>query len=198
MVTKRQITKSVTCSVRSRKPGNAKPRARRRARTPTLLAVPLPHVVLGIDPGAITGYAIFVNGEYHHSEVAGIAYTRHLVVQYACEIATDIHQPLLVIAETWPSSFLPNGKRMSHDSIIGMGVNWGKWLQEIEMFMGAKPNVTLIDTLVWRKHYGLHRYAREQAKTMAVAIATKITNKQIKDHNEAEAILIAQLGCYEV
>jgi len=37
MVTKRQINQLVTRSVRSRNPGNAEPRARRRAGTPTLI-----------------------------------------------------------------------------------------------------------------------------------------------------------------
>lgn len=163
---------------------------------PTFLPIIRNIVVLGIDSGKIPGYAILECGEYVTSGIAEDPFTKCDAIIAARTISFQKHLPLLFIAENWPAPFLPDGRRMSHDSILGMGQNWGLWLQEIQKIPEQYRIVVRIDTLEWRRFYGTNTCSKQQAKRLALILAAQIANKPIDDHNEAEAILLAKVGCY--
>lgn len=177
-------------------PGSAKFRTGKPVRTPTFLPISRDIIVLGIDPGEIPGYAILENGEYITSGTAIDPIEKQNIVMLVRSISVSKHLPLLFIAENWPSPFLPDRRRMSHESILGMGQNWGLWLQEIQKIPKQYRIIDRIDTLEWRKFYGIQRCNKIQAKSLALPIASQIAKKEIDDHNEAEAILIANVGGY--
>lgn len=179
-----------------RQPGKASIRAGKPVKTPPFLPIARNIIVCGIDSGQIPGYAIVKNAEYVTSGIAKDPYDKVRVVMKARIISLDTHLPLLFLAENWPAPFLPDRRRMSHDSILGMGQNWGLWLQEIQKIPEQYRIVVRIDTLEWRKFYGTNTCSKQQAKQLALILAAQIANKSIDNHNEAEGILLAKVGCY--
>lgn len=168
-----------------------------KSRVPTFLPIPQERVVLGIDPGETAGWSIFANGIYIESGASKRSRIKYYAVQTALSLSKCNHTSLIIVAEKWNKPFLPDRKRMSYESVLGMGMNWGMWLQEIYTRISDDfKNIYRINTLHWRKFYGLQRCNRNQAKTMAIPIASDIACHAIGDHNEAEAILIGKVGCY--
>lgn len=165
-------------------------------KAPTFLPLPRESIVLGIDPGETPGYGIFDSGDYVESGIAIEPEVKEYAVGLAREYSFKKNRPLLFIAENWPSPFLPDRKRMSHESILGMGMNWGLWLQEIKKLPKQVYALERINVLDWRKFYGTSQCNKAQAKRFSLLLASDIAKKTITDHNEAEGILIAKVGCY--
>lgn len=190
------MAKKITIYPMNRPPAVAKRRTGKPVKTPTFLPIPRESIVLGIDSGATPGYGILDSGDYVQSGVAIEPERREYAVRKSRELSLRANLPLLFISENWPSAFLPNGKRMSHESILGMGMNWGLWLQEILKLPKQIYILERINVLDWRKFYGISRCNKAQAKRFSLPLASQIANKTITDHNEAEGILIAKVGCY--
>lgn len=157
-------------------------------------------LIAGIDSGEVSGFSMWQCGTYIGSEVVNTAEQRERMIQIAYRRSLQLSLPLIFVAETWPSGYLPNRKRMSHKSLLGMGMNWGKWLQEIEKLPQPKNldeiKILRVENQVWRKPHGLNKYSKDQAKKMALAICQNDIDKDIIDHNQAEATLIGAFGAF--
>jgi hypothetical protein len=147
--------------------------------------------ILGIDSGRVSGSAL----SDHFSwwlDSNSTASERRMTVHEAFDEIGD--GKLLIVMEDWASLYLPSGKRMGTKSILTMGENRGKWLQEIERFEPKRYDLVKVPVRTWRKPFGLNGMPKDQAKKMALAIASKETGQIITDHNVAEAVLLAKYG----
>ncbi len=100
-----------------------------------MTGTPKPHacVVLAIDPGATSGWAVLfpVRGQVIEWAEYGSERTserRRYAVLRAGEIAQTDNLPLIVTAETWSAHGAFGGARTQR----GLGEAWGRWAEQIE------------------------------------------------------------------
>lgn len=98
--------------------------------------------LLAIDPGKVSGWAIFENGRYIASGEAETAWVRSSVVQRA---AADIEVERFVVgAERWTA-----GGRMGLQAAIGLGAQWGVWLEHLNLAQVRKAAVLRVPPQTW-------------------------------------------------
>lgn len=147
-----------------------------------------PHacVVLAIDPGKASGWAVFVCGRCVASGVASGHDGRMLAVELADVEAARAKLPLVVVAEKWSA-----GGWASHTAMIGLGASWGDW--RTALGIGGVPASRVVRVLpqTWRARViGSPRGARSDAlKRMSMMRAAKEVG-HVADDNEADAICI--------
>lgn len=149
----------------------------------------LKFVNLGIDAGATAGWAITTCSDVSACTMHGEVKTpqqRMEVIKLANAQAKKTKLPLVVSAEEWP------GRWPSYKSAMGMGRNWGRWLDNIELVLGIKESKILRFSFnKWR--YGLWEpdivRAASKEKNGYKKLAMSYTN--VSKHNEAEAICIS-------
>lgn len=121
-------------------------------------------VIFGIDPGKVSGWAIFAEKKFVASGVATTHEERETAFVTAIMWSNKLDLPLIVGRETWTA-----GGWKSHKGILGMGAAWGKWEAILDGRV-PKNRVFGVNPNVWRKAIlGLKagKYTREQAKRLA-------------------------------
>ena len=117
-----------------------------------ILARDLPCVVLAIDPGATSGWALWgpdrprSPSDRLRSWTVGTASTwqgRYAAVVDAAHLASDADLPLVVVAETWPG--------LRGTALAGLGAQWGRWLAELERLDVPARRVVRLTTGDWRR-----------------------------------------------
>jgi len=155
-------------------------------------------VILGIDPGKISGWAIIVRGNYIDGGIAQNHIERKDALIYAKYCSNEVYElPLIIAYEKWSPGW-QKGKR-SFQSIIGTGASWGAWQAVLEDAEIPKSHMFGIYPNTWRRAIlGLRpgRYSREQAKQAAIALFNHHSSTGCSDHNEAEAYCIAYYCVY--
>lgn len=164
-----------------------KPRKKAKPKVPRS-ADPHTCVILAIDPGKASGWAIFVAGE---SGESGVARTR-IDRRDACVLASDVAEvrklPLVVVAEKWT----PGGKFAGARTMAGLGAQWGLWLAAIEEAEIPKARIIRVHTQTWRAATlgGGWGIKSDEWDWRAKACVSRETGVLITDDNEADAICI--------
>lgn len=146
-----------------------------------------PHqcVILAIDPGQSSGWAIAVSGR---PTVWGRAST-HAERSAACELAdveADRHDmALVVVAEKWTA-----GGWASHTTLLGLGAAWGAWRSAIEEAGIKRSRIVRVYTQTWRARVLRPRWGAttEQLKHLSASMASAWTGEIIADHDVADAL----------
>lgn len=160
----------------------------RESRAPSFTAHPC--VILAVDPGAKSGWAIFDGGKYATSGMCKSQAGR----AFACEIAAGRAKAsglgLVVVAEKWT----PGGKFAGARTMAGLGAQWGLWLAAIEAAHIPKSRVVRVHTQTWRAAILQPRRGTrsEQLKLMSIARAEAISGEPYMDDDRADAICIGQ------
>lgn len=136
-------------------------------------------VILAIDPGAVSGWALWHFGPI----TSGVAKTwkeRADVISMALNTACE--EPLVVAIEKWQ----PGGLRMSFSTMVGLGRARGKWDHVLEV--AGIRRIVEATPYEWRKAtIGAGRVGREDAKSMARA-----RYPHAESPDGAEALCIAE------
>jgi hypothetical protein len=150
-----------------------------------------PHacVILAIDPGKVSGWSIFVDGNCFGSGVAKTHEHRALAVKIALAYAETSVRPLVVVGEVWT----PGGKFAGARTMAGLGAQWGLWLAALEAAGVAKARVLRVKTQTWRAKvlgggWGITK-AQWDARSQRRAALELCTPGPVDD-NEAEAVCI--------
>lgn len=154
----------------------------------------LPCVVLGIDPGAVSGWAVMSPGELHGSGQGRLA-SRH-ALELADVVSVERQLPLVVVAERWMARM---DRRRGGYTQQGLGAAWGRWQQVLEDAGHPKRRTLRVDLGTWRKGIfgGPSRRRSEEWKMLAVARANHHTADLVAmKHDEAEAICIAEFAMH--
>lgn len=161
-----------------------------------------PHdcVILAIDPGACSGWALFKRGHLIMSGVAMRADQRSDVMTSAEAFAGDLGTPgcrFVVVREDWTvgggKGTGARGTRWNVATILGMGASWGRWLEQLEVSGMAARRIVRVTPATWRrvlKGVGPTR-SRDEAKATAQLFArAKLGGLAHIEPDEAEAIAI--------
>lgn len=159
----------------------------KESRLPASLT-PHPAVVLAIDPGASSGWAVFDAGRYVTSGVAKRAIGRSVACDMARDQARASGLRLIVVAEKWT----PGGKFAGARTMAGLGTSWGEWLAAIETAEIPKSRIVRVFTQTWRAAVlSPPRGMKSEAlKALAVYRAQAITGMPNVNHDESDAICI--------
>lgn len=162
-------------------------------------------VVLAIDPGALSGWALFVRGKLVDFGEGNKPLDRRLACYRAATTANDNGLPLIIVGETWTR----HGD-WSFESTLGLGAAWGRWLEGIDeapqvnigQWRGPKIIRVLLDD--WRRAIFGSRsmqytnHTSDEWKDMAVRRARVTPRAEGVWHsdngNVCEAILIGEFG----
>lgn len=164
---------------------------------------PLPCVLLSVDPGRTSGWALWHDGELISSGAVDVG---SIEVEDQCANAialADNHNTIAVlVGETWG-----RGGPMGLAGWQGLGYAWGRWDDAMKLTWaehvaqygktGLKPRSVRIHVSTWRSKIFGCRVPKDKGKTMAVEEAIRLhgLNLTYKDHDQAEAVLLGHYAC---
>lgn len=153
-----------------------------------------PHkcVILAIDPGKVSGWAIFIHGRYVISGVARTLEDRQAAVAKALEVAgTDL--PLVVVGESWTTG----GKFGGHRTQAGLSEQWGIWRAFAEAHVPARRILRALPAQWWSA-LGLYgRMGHDALKQGSRKHAARVTGRPFEAFPEDEADAIG-IGTWAV
>lgn len=153
-------------------------------------------VSFAIDPGEVSGWGIALAPEVPFEfGIATCRESRRNACETAKNVSSKLRLPLVVIAENWTIG----GPRISHKFLIGLGANYGKWLDHIEEILGITEDQILRPVpSTWRNGlFGgqlVHAHRGNDGaglKRLACAYVSPPGAPPVKDHNMAEAACMA-------
>jgi len=130
------------------------PSSAKRAKKPAPPDSYVPHdcVILAIDPGNVSGYAIVTplsskNGSVYSGQTAE---GQARVVVLAKEAALAQVRPLVVVGETWTTGDRVHDRRMHAAVLLGLGAAWERWRLAFDAVGLPKSRVIRVNTATWR------------------------------------------------
>lgn len=152
-------------------------------------------VSFAIDPGEISGWAIAKNS--NEPTMLGTTETIQQRV-FACRQAVQLanNLPIVVVVEEWTLG----GPRANYKMFAGLGKNYGRWLDHIELIIGVQESDILrVTPQKWRnglfgsaiKRYCSKPDVTSKLKRLACAYVSPPEKPPISSHNAAEAGCIA-------
>lgn len=162
----------------------------------------MPHlcVVLGIDPGATSGWAVVLRGEPTGDiGKARTAAERANAINVARECAQTAGLPLIVVAEKWSA-----GGWASHTTLLGLGAAWGVWRESLRECGVPESRIVRVLTQTWRARIlggtngkGKRDWKREARAWADRTLATthpRLVRPEGLTADESEALAIAAWG----
>jgi len=152
-----------------------------------------PHdaVILAIDPGATSGWAVVARGRVFASGVARTAADRAGVV--GDWSASLLGLPDVAVVETWTvggGRGRAGGTRWTPSTMIGLGAARGRWLERLELACVPARRIVSVTPATWRAVLaGLPRKTTDDAKRSAAIVARAKVGRPVEP-DEAEAICI--------
>jgi hypothetical protein len=173
---------------------------RRAPRAPIPVYKPNDCIIFAVDPGTVSGWCCMDSGlrraDGGWGEVVfsskGTRGKWGAAIEAAKAIADERKKPLVAVLEIATAGPRDRDERMSPRTLLGMGVNRGRWEAELSV-RGIDP--IKVNVATWRS--GLFGRSagrrREQFKSMAM-LRARMLGAQTSDHNEAEAVCVAAWG----
>ena len=150
-----------------------------------------PHacVILAIDPGEVSGFAIFAYGVPKQSGIvrARDSLGRNFIVGSAVEMARSYKQPLVVVAEKWPlrvsggAGWRPAGAPRE---------SWGMWLVAINDAAIPKRRIVRVQVGQWSAAILGNRQLKTEARRARSIALAKSRFGRVASHDEAAAICV--------
>lgn len=168
---------------------------------------PLPCVILAVDPGRTSGWAIYAQGRpvSWGTLDAADALSVQDVLLSACRLSDHVGLPLVLVGETWNVG----GANASPSTWQGLGAAWGAWKYAAEHLAKSRrgqpdalgpqlvaSRILRASTSTWRAAFGMMRAPKDAAKgwykERAVGLVSERLGLVVKPehHDAAEALLI--------
>lgn len=149
-------------------------------------------VLLAVDPGETSGWAVFLSGSLVASGHGSGMSPRNCAVAMALDLRTDHGLPLVVVAESWPLRWRPAGAPREA---------WGMWLAAIADVV-PKRRIVRVQVGRWSaKILGACALTTERRRSLSLMYANAEADRRlITSHDEAAAVCIGRYGvrCPEV
>jgi hypothetical protein len=126
-------------------------------------------IVLAIDPGRKSGWALFIAGRLDAHGDGNTHDARTAAVLRALDRSKVLGLPLVVVGETWKAS--RNAKtdaRMNPATLAGLGAAWGLWAAALEMAGVPKARVMRVAQNDWKRKVVGTSYAKHAATLLTV------------------------------
>lgn len=133
-----------------------------------------PHnvVVLGLDCGAQSGWAIWTPKTFHIGTIfnrVGAEGERVAVVEAAIRVAETLGLGLVVVAEKWTAGMWGKDRRMNAATLMGLGAAWRDWQRVLQHCKVPKKRIVRVNVRTWQGRLlsGLGARTSEQLKAAA-------------------------------
>ena len=145
---------------------------------------PIPAVILAIDPGATSGWALYSADRCIASGIAKTHEQRVMAIEIAQTEETRAKLRLIVVAEKWSP-----GGRWYTATMTGIGAAWGMWQAALEACEVPKVRVVRVYPQAWRSRVltGRRGVKTEVWDLMAQRRARQEVGHDVGD-DEADAI----------
>ena len=159
-----------------------------------------PCVVLGIDPGATSGFALFspVRDAPLFSGINGRGdwRGRARVLSETMEYVEAYDLPLVVVREKWGARGAMSGKFNAANMFTGLGRAWGCWEEQIRSALGVStPNVLQLHTMTWwSRTIGGKKPKRDKALPMQIDYVNRTWGLDVVSDDEAAALCMASVA----
>ena len=151
---------------------------------------PWPCVVLGIDPGRVSGWGVMCAGEYHSAGTCRVGYDE--IVHIAQQVAVAAALPLIVVAEEWGTWI---GKGRSVNTLTGLRAAWRSWEEAIARCAHPKRRIVRVTPAIWRPAFNIPQHlGSDVAKERAIRAVKMQLKVDLESHDAAEALCIALWG----
>jgi hypothetical protein len=104
-------------------------------------------VILGIDPGKVSGWALLEGDAARDAGRCTTAAERAALVEWARSL--EEHTRLVVVGERWTGRF--TRERSSARTVTGLGASWGRWAEALEAAGHPKRRTLRIAVNDWRR-----------------------------------------------
>lgn len=171
----------------------------------------LPCVIVAVDPGKTSGFAIYVEGvlDWWGTADAGDSARIQEVLLQACFLSHRHRLPLVLLGETWNVG----GAHSSPAMWQGLGAAWGAWKFAAEFLSSSRRDqpgaigpqlvasrILRVSTSTWRARFGMMRAPKGAEKSWYKSMALQVVEQQLglevdpQHHDAAEALLIGLWG----
>jgi hypothetical protein len=161
--------------------------------------------ILAIDPGAVSGWSVWVAGRLMAHGSASLPADRQMAVTRAFALSAGL--PLIVVAETWNSQRFKGARkgrmeRMGDAVLIGMGAERGRWFEQVDMMPPVRhgrwtgPKVVSVQPKVWRAptvgNAGKSQVVNAAVLARAMAHAERAGLQRPDTYDAANAVIIGE------
>jgi hypothetical protein len=157
-------------------------------------------LAFGLDPGEESGWGIAINPEYPlEFGTASTIATRKEVCLLVVGYSVQLQLPIVVFVEEWTAG----GPQATYKMYVGLGKNYGRWLDHIELIIGvSESDIVRVTPQKWRNGLfgeAIRKYCQKpdvgvKLKKLACAYVSPTPTKLHRNHNAAEAACIACWG----
>lgn len=157
-------------------------------------------LAFALDPGEVAGWGVATCAELPlELGIAKSMSDRKWVCQHVKSMSEELGLPILVVAEEWTAG----GPRAHYKMYTGLGENYGRWLDWIELILETpKDKILRVTPQTWRnglftpevlQQYcsGFDRSWKMKRLACAYVSPSPSLAKSRRDHNAAEAACIA-------
>lgn len=172
-----------------------------------------PHdcVILAIDPGNVSGWAIVSPRRAAADPKQSVTVwsgrvtggPKHIVEMARDAATNDVMRPLVVVAETWTTGDRVHDRRMRAATMLGLGAAWGRWSDALDAVGVPKSRILRVNTSTWRAKVigGPMNRSTEEWKRLALLHAqqrfpVRAPSGKVTHDDEAEALCIAAWAMY--
>ena len=173
--------------------------------------IALPCVIVAIDPGRASGWAIYLEGRpvsWGVVDAADSLRVQNVLIE-ACRLAQIHRLPLVLLGETWNVG----GTHSSPATWQGLGAAWGAWKYAAEHLSSSRRDqpgslgpqlvasrILRVSTSTWRARFGMMHAPKEAPTGWYKAMALQLVERELgvevapEHHDAAEALLIGLWG----
>jgi crossover junction endodeoxyribonuclease RuvC len=149
-------------------------------------------IILGIDPGSMSGAIAALHDNRAADEVADLP-----VVGVKAKARIDVHALADWIRSHKPGHCFIERAQAFPGQGASSGFKYGRATGAVEatVMMCGVP-LTIVEASSWKKHYRLKGADKESARALAIQLHPHLASSlaRVKDHGRAEALLIARFG----
>ena len=132
-----------------------------------------PVITLAIDPGKVSGAAIFIRRECVGAWACKDPQDRRsVIVEWFKHIAShdqeDILMRPLVVAERWSQGPRSRDPKASANMLVGLGAAWGRWQEQLEIAGVSSSQIMRVYPQKWKA-----KIVSPNAKKTEIAMAVK-------------------------
>lgn len=148
-----------------------------------------PTITLAIDPGKVSGAAIFIRRECVGAWACKDPYDRRAAISewfkhISAHAQDDILMHPMVVAERWSQGPRKRDPRATAQMMIGLGASWGRWQEQLEIAGVKNSQIMRVYPQKWKAKI-VSPNAKKEEISMAVRAMIHGVHVPINDGYDA-------------
>lgn len=157
-----------------------------------------PTVTLAIDPGAVSGAALFVRNQLQQSWIVKDCETRRICLVEWRRMAVD-NEDLrsIIVYEDWTFGPRSKDKRATPATIKGMGASQGRWLEQMQIAGVPPSQIHRVNSRTWQAWVKkLDKKKKLEKQDTADFVRSRCYGVDIPDNQSSDAYDACAIGLW--